>query len=668
LKRFGQPVYAGVHPLCYTIQVNLRGTGRARRGFSLIEILIAVAMIALGFAMLTGSLANFRSNRGVVRGDAELLAELLRSLRQQAITQHRPVGVGLPNASRAATTSTGYYVLEGEVRPKVVRRVPLVEGQAGQLTGGFWPEVPFSKPGNTFTGSQYSLASWEPPFPEDGLVMFLPSGEMLTNLPVHQGQAALVLARSIEARWGSVDSQPAIEIVRAQTPMVVWCSILGEIHIEAGLKGSATRSVASPVASTGMAGVPPLTNDANAPPRFDVTRPLTISPPPNANTLGHVASGMTGTLRKDRYVSLKIAAVDPNGDQLWCDWSCVGSSKTSVFTKKGPVRMAYNPQTSKWESTWAWHAPVDADSDEAYRLQAVITDGRGGSAQLSSSLSGNGDFKILAPGFLAFTRGGNTWMSNWDGTDPVIVAKGLTAPRWSRDGTALVVRNGDAGTQLWVISPDGRSRRQVVNEPAGTYVSPGTFDDDDDDIGYVTVGAAPNSLKVKVRDVWEGPGSGSAWGDASVLIPFTQADRPVVDFHTEGKWMLLSTSAAAGGPMYLVSDDQTVPLDVTGSQASWSSDGTEIVFRTAADANQFEVRKLPLADPMGATAVVDPIVVATGGRSGLKSPRFSPGSTGPRYVVGEIDDGGTPNCCLFWGAVPELKLFQQPSAEPDWSR
>jgi hypothetical protein len=120
--------------------------------------------------------------------------------------------------------------------------------------------------------------------------------------------------------------------------------------------------------------------------------------------------------------------------------------------------------------------------------------------------------------------------------------------------------------------------------------------------------------------------------------------------------------------MYLVDDDKTVRITgVTGSQASFSSDGTQIVFRTAADPNRFEVHAISLPDPLVDTALAA-APDASGSRPGLKTPRFSPVSSGPRYVVGEIDDGGSPNCCLFWGATPELELFQTASAEPDWSR
>lgn len=64
--------------------------------------------------------------------------------------------------------------------------------------------------------------------------------------------------------------------------------------------------------------------------------PLQISPPANPNTLATVAPGNTGTLRRSRYISLKVTARDPDGDALYCTWDLGGPNGT--FTKDGEVR------------------------------------------------------------------------------------------------------------------------------------------------------------------------------------------------------------------------------------------------------------------------------------------------------------------------------------------
>lgn len=76
--------------------------------------------------------------------------------------------------------------------------------------------------------------------------MFLPSGEVLTNLPTFQGEAAVVLGYSLQAAPSVVGGNPAIELQQAKGPVVVWCSILGEVRLEGGLQkgppaGLATR-------------------------------------------------------------------------------------------------------------------------------------------------------------------------------------------------------------------------------------------------------------------------------------------------------------------------------------------------------------------------------------------------------------------------------------------
>jgi hypothetical protein len=645
--------------------MTLWGQHKKRWGLSLAELIVAIGLLALGTSVLVQGFINLRSSRVSVKAEAEQLAELMRTLRQQAITENRPLGLGFPTQAGTMAASDGYYVLEGEHHPKVTRRVLMVRDRAVQVSGCFWSELAFTQPPtSTFSNSSYSLSSWQVPYPQDGLLMFLPTGEVLTNLPTVQGEAALVLGYAIEGGTGNVGGQPAMQLQKVKGPHVVWCSLFGEVRLEGDLAGAPNR-VTSAVASAGSATVPPLTPNTNSNPTFVMqagkTSLLDVSPPPNANTLGTVASGATATLKKDRYVSLKVTARDPDGDPLYCTWT----AGQGTFTKGSDVRMIYDPKIDMWVSTFAWHQPdkgagyIPPGTDN-YFLSAQIDDHRGGTATLAGLISGGGNFRVLKPGRVAFQRGPDIWMSNWDGSDPVIVAKGLGKPRWNHEGNAIVcTRTGNA---LTLVTPDGRKRIDLYT-PTDPWSSPGSFNAYDNKIVVASQGAAGG---VKVGDIspWSAGGLND-WNVSSLPnlgpVDFPPNSKPVVDSSPGNeKIVLVSRSDAAGGSIVLIDRNQTpvvtTKLSVTGAEASFCPNGNEIVYRSASG----QISRAPIGGTATATATL----------GGADSPRI--GGTTPYYCVVGGDDGGKRNVFVYPDASSlsaPLKLFNFPESctDPDWA-
>ena len=630
------------------------GRRSGRPAFSLAELIVAMALLALGALVVAQAFTNMRSSRVYVKAEAEQLAELMRTLRQQAITQGRPMGLGIPSQGGTRTASDGYYVLEGEHNPKVIRRVLMGEERTVSLSGCFWPELAFqASTGGAFSNSSYTLANWEPPYPEDGLLMFLPSGEILTNLPTFQGEVALVLGYAVQASAGTVGGKPAHQLDRVKGPIVCWCSILGEVRLEAGL-ASAPGRVSDSAQSSLLATVPLLTPNTNSSPAFVVatgqSSPLIISPPANPNTLSTVAPGNTGTLRRQRYVSLKVTARDPDGDALYCSWVSGGSSGT--FTKEGEVRMHYDPSDKLWTATWAWHPPESVSDNQEFSLEATISDKRGGTATLSGAISGGGSFRILPPGKLAFSRGNDTWMSNWDGSDPVIVARGLTHPRWSPGGTMICC--SDPSGHLVVVTPDGRSRTPIFS--GSGYTSAGSFNYRGNRVRFANQGSGVT----QILEVEPWGGSASSWDyDEGGLLTtrFPAATDPVVDCHPGENSVLVSRSAGVPGPMVLIHEDSSTPDQtlVNGFDASFTRNG-DVVYRTPT--NQIAI--LSLTGGPGASSAV------------LSNPHLPRMSNNTNYGVFQADDGGRDNCFIFFdgaGLSRPQKLFNfpEPCRHPDWA-
>lgn len=638
--------------------MTTRGNRPKPRGLSLAEIIVSLAILALGAVVLAQAFMNLRSSRAHVKAEAEQLAELMRTLRQQAITENRPLGLGFPTQGGTRASSNGYYQLDGEQHPRVLRRVMMGRERAVQVSGCFWPEMPFTQPPtSTFSNSSYALSRWDVPHPQDGILMFLPSGEVLTNLPTVQGEAAIVLGYAIEGGPATVGGQPAMQLQRVKGPLVVWCSLFGEVRLEGGLSNAASR-VSDTVAGTPAADVPALTSGSNSNPTF-VAQPLKtnlldVSPPPNPNTLPTVAGGNTGTLRGRRYLSLKVTARDADGDALWCSWT-QRSGTAGTFTKTEDVRMVYDPKMDMWVATWAWHPPVTASDPNEFPLEATIDDHRGGTATLSGLISGNGSFRILRPGKLAFRRGVDVWVSNWDGSDPVIVARGLDKPRWNHGGNAIVCRNGTTG--LAVVTPDGRRRTDVCNLTGATWVSPGSFNRYDNQI--ILASESGGTVSVGEINPWDAAQTPAAWPDpTNLLANFPAGSHPVVDCNpADSNQVILSRSDGNIGTMVILDRSETANsqvLTLNGSEASYCPNG-EIVFRSA---DGQIARAAVTATAPGPTASV----------SNGHFPRVA-GADGRAVVSG--DDGG-PNCILFMDGnnlTGPLRLFSfpEPTSDPDWA-
>ncbi|MFN8606307.1 MAG: type II secretion system protein [Vulcanimicrobiota bacterium] len=637
----------------------MRGRQKQRRGLTLAELIISLAMLALGVTVLAQGFVNLRSSRVSVKAEAEQLAELMRTLRQQAITENRPYGLGLPTQGGSVAASNGYYVLEGEHHPRITRRVLMARDRAVQVSGCYWPELGFgAPPTTTFSNSSYALSGWQAPNPADGMLMFLPSGEVLTNLPTVQGEAAVVLGYAIEGSVSNVGGQPAMQLQRVKGPEVVWCSLFGEVRLEGGLSGAPGR-VSDTVAASASAPVPAVTGSSNSSPTFVMqagkTSLLDASPPPNANTLASVAGGSSGTLRVARYISLKVTARDPDGDPLYCSWDAGGQG---TLTKGDDVRMVYDPKIDMWVSTFAWHQPQASGPGDSYTLKATISDHRGGQAALAGLISGGGNFKILKLGRIAFQRGPDIWMSNWDGSDPVIVAKGFSKPRWNHDGSAIVCTGPPPNNALTLVTPDGRKQIQLYVPPAGLWTSPGSFNMEDNRIVLASQGPG-GGVSVGEISPWGGGGL-TDWGVSGILAAdFPPGSNPIVDCSPLiSDIAIVSSSGPSGGAIYKIdrSSGSAVATKqaLAGFDASFCPNG-DIIFRSGAG----QISRGTLGGTVSITASL----------GGAVFPRLA-GSSGSCVVGG--DDGGKRNVYVYVDGVnlsSPLKLFSFPESctDPDWA-
>lgn len=130
-----------------------------KRAFSLLEIILVVVLMVIVAAVV---IVNGRQGapRGQISGVADLVAEELRSARFRAISQQTPVAVVFPSNGGSTAVSSGLYVLEGAVHPKVVRSIRYDrEYPDSRIFVGVWPGLSSPNRDDLRIGSPNSAAN-----------------------------------------------------------------------------------------------------------------------------------------------------------------------------------------------------------------------------------------------------------------------------------------------------------------------------------------------------------------------------------------------------------------------------------------------------------------------------------------------------------------------------
>ena len=125
-----------------------RRTGTA--GFTLLELIVTLAVLGLALVLITGYRAPWSSALGLT-GTAAELASGLRMARSQAIAENRPVAVALDLAGHR------YRVGDGRLQPLPVNLSIELLTVAGESRGRTEGDIRFNPDGSS-TGGRISLA------------------------------------------------------------------------------------------------------------------------------------------------------------------------------------------------------------------------------------------------------------------------------------------------------------------------------------------------------------------------------------------------------------------------------------------------------------------------------------------------------------------------------
>lgn len=341
---------------------------------------MSVALVALVLAL---GAANFSQGRGKasVRGLAMTITEEFRRVRQEAITQRRPVAIVFPLGGSVHHTHS-YYVLEGETMPLVVRTKNFTEefgdatifiGDWALRSGSSGATTNLVPVGTKFPG--FSPATWltSAGHGSDAAYIFLPDGTVRTNnQPSVDKSYRLVLAAGVKSSGASLN--------QCGEAFTISVSPGGGVEMNGGVyaQDGSLACNGSFKSASGTHLAPPHTI-----PSSGTITPLTNPPKiyPDPSSYPRPTGGSDCYVGKDEFVTLEMRATSDKGEQLYCNWQATkvsGSGSTNgKFSFEIPSgapggRMDWDPTTNSWKTVWQWRPPADADGGDIYKLTAEV--------------------------------------------------------------------------------------------------------------------------------------------------------------------------------------------------------------------------------------------------------------------------------------------------------
>lgn len=586
-----------------------------------------MAVMLLGL-VISLTYVNLKDSRGRVdsRALAEQLSEELRLARQKAQVRGVPVAVAFPSLSGAVPHAQSFYVLEGDVKPRVTKAFNYGNENSAAVFNGFWPpDAGTNRSGVKAAGTpgeRFQLSEWDSPYPDDPVYVFTPSGAVVSNQVSFQGAYHIVTARGFQYHGAAVDGVNSYQLDGVCQPWTVSLSTAGEVNVREGLTGGSGVSLLQ---------VPPSGTPAPAmtlPPLGPNTAPtvsVSVFPVPIADSL---PPGVDATSRVNSYLLLKAVADDGDGDVLFCNWTAT----QGAFSNSQPTRMQWDPEKREWFSYWNWQAPPTDGGSGLYSLTCTVDDRRGGMA--TGQLGVAGQLATLSPQQICFVgydtpppAPGNLMIMNTDGTEPYRLTEppiDAGRPRWSPNGRKIAFLSPLSGSSnVFMINRDGTELREVINANSNGW-------DRILDVDFSSSGSRLYILAQRgtVKDVV----SVSAWGGGpTVVVP----DLPVAPggndklavWHGDPEDQIVTTDGLNMiwvDPVSSTSGNIPSPAGYTGGyfEPALSRSGAKLIWQDLALNQMMWATYTPTPTP----TIGPPTVVRSSG-SGIHTASFSPDET-----------------------------------------
>lgn len=463
-----------------------------RRGFTLIELCVGLAMLALVLGMTKLSLRRPIDKAGP-RVVAEQTGEFLRRARGRAQTEGTPVAVVFPRNGGASDTCQSLAERCGETNPQI-RRVKDFSGEnrdtvlfvGTYASAGSWSISPLGTGGSDYFTKDLPIApgsariiEWVGAATAEPMIIFLPDGSAVANDLPHLGDAyrivvsqGVVTAGGAASGTGVLPTAPAIRsLARASNPYTVSVNAAGEVEVARGLvEGDGSTALSETALPIGTPA-----------PRLAVVDPTAVAPvitgftaEPQAGYLKG-AFGIEQMIKPGRQLTFRVAATQADDEDLFCEFS--EASGKGQFSSPGPKRMRYQPAcppffSASWWGSWQWAPPPDVKINDVFSVNATVTAARGGSDTTAGDASFSTDIICIDLGRIFFgahnslTNRSEIYCVSADGTDlhRVTTQEALEtaqmSPAATRDGNKLLYQSISLYTTASTIY--GQSRRGGV--------------------------------------------------------------------------------------------------------------------------------------------------------------------------------------------------------------
>jgi WD40 repeat protein len=379
-----------------------------------VEIGLAVLIVGLMMSAVLSNLGSVSQSQGA-RAVADRLAADLRSVRSEAMSSGWPTAVVIPSDQGQLYSAEGYYILGGgPVKPRVVRRVATGQEAPGvRIAAPIWPKADGEKWDGTTPnlGPGFLPNSWDPPYPLDFHLVFLPSGKVLSNGWPHSGNGySFVVSNGISAAPGAdMEGTPSFtvrpqvrKINSVANPYTVSVSLDGSVSSHKGLTSSSLEPSETTVGEK-SAALPPLDPEPNSVP---VILSVDAFPKPESDEDGEPSI----VTPKGGRLSLQVEAESPDGMPLSVNWTGPGH-----FSAAADMPMEWNPEEKVWRNRIDWTPPSNAEDGDSFELQARVKDSLG---HLNANQN-SGQIKTTIadlPWRVAYAKDNAIWQVEMDGS------------------------------------------------------------------------------------------------------------------------------------------------------------------------------------------------------------------------------------------------------------
>ena len=366
-----------------------------QKGFTLIEMVGIVMILGILLAAFTFTLGSATPNTPA-RVAAEALAEVLKSAQRRAVAEGVTTAVVFPTNGGTASVFQSYYLLQGMKHPEFVMGHDLSSEQERvywtTAHDATFPGLTLTLPVENRLGVDLEL--WDPPFPTDHHLIFLPNGEACSNgLPVYGQEFRIVVADEMTVSPDSPSGSPPVGW-SARLSKLERCSPCASVSI--GLDGTISVHDQLPGGTIPLAEelpVPTVGELPSAPtepvPELLLTGPIELSPDPE-EVREMLIPGTDALIDERRHLRLRSRASSNRGFPMFSQWTATliapspyTGSSVGAFSSPTDGKMTWDAQAEEWVSEWAW-APPPGSNGAAFELTGAFRDSEGNLVTSSS--------------------------------------------------------------------------------------------------------------------------------------------------------------------------------------------------------------------------------------------------------------------------------------------